>query len=205
MPTESTRDHGRFHEREHDIEIVNHQIKHDADVGRAGRVGREPVRFDEARFGRGGLEIFENGIEPLDVADLQDAIFLLRDLNQVRRPARFVGHRFFDEDVFALLQQRFGDFKMRDGRRDDVERVGISAASAMELKTCSLCFAAILRAESACASKMPANSTVAGGFLEFGIDARVMLSERAGAEDGDFDLCHARSVLPQLSTFNFQL
>jgi hypothetical protein len=43
------------------------------------------------------------------------------------------------------------------------------------------------------------------GGVEFGVDARVMLTERAGAKDGDFDLCHARSVLPQLSTFNFQL
>jgi len=32
------------------------------------------------------------------------------------------------------------------------------------------------------------------GSVEFGIDAGVMLTERAGAEDGDFDFCHARSL-----------
>jgi len=54
-----------------------------------------------------------------------------------------------------------------------------AAASAMELKMCRLCFSAIFRAVSAC---------------EFGINAGVMLAERAGAEDGDFDFFHARSL-----------
>ena len=34
---------------------------------------------------------------------------------------------------------------------------------------------------------------VAGG-VEFGINAGVMLTERAGAENGDFDFCHAQSL-----------
>ena len=36
-----------------------------------------------------------------------------------------VGHRFFDEDVFALREQLFGEFEMRGGGRDDVQRVGV--------------------------------------------------------------------------------
>ena len=76
-------DDGRFDEREHDVEVVNHQIEHNADVHRAGRVGREAMAFNELGFGRGGLEKFENGIEPLDVADLQDEIFLEREFAAV--------------------------------------------------------------------------------------------------------------------------
>ena len=91
---------------------------------RAGREGREPVRLDETRFGGDGFEIIENGIEPLDVADLQDAIFLLRELDEFGGLRGVVGHRFFDEHVFALREQLFGEFKMRGGGRDDVERVG---------------------------------------------------------------------------------
>jgi hypothetical protein len=30
--------------------------------------------------------------------------------------------------------------------------------------------------------------------VEFGVNAGVMLTERAGAEDGDFYFCHARSL-----------
>ena len=68
-----------------------------------------------------------------------------------------------------------------------------AAASAMEAKTRSLCFAAILRAVSACGVVNAGEFHQAGG-VEFGIDAGVMLAERAGAENGDFDFCHARSL-----------
>jgi hypothetical protein len=82
------------------------------------------MALDELRFGGDGFKINENGIEPLDVADLQDAILLLREFAQLGGLLGAVGHRFFDEDVFALLQQQFGEFKMRGGGRDDVQRVG---------------------------------------------------------------------------------
>ena len=69
------------------------------------------------------LEKFENGIESLDVADLQDAIFLLRQFAQFGGLLGTVGHRFFDEDMFALREQLFGDVEMGGGGRDDVQRV----------------------------------------------------------------------------------
>jgi len=63
------------------------------------------MRLDEARFGRCGFEIFENGIEPLDVADLQDAIFPLRELHEFGGLGGVVGHRFFDEDVLPCCNR----------------------------------------------------------------------------------------------------
>ena len=62
-----------------------------------------------------------------------------------------------------------------------------AAASAMELKTRALCFAAILRAVSALRVENAGEFHLAGGG-EFRINADVILAERAGAEDGDFDL-----------------
>ena len=81
------------------------------------------MAFDELRFGGNVLKKFENGIEPLDVADLQDEIFFLREFAQLGGLRGIVRHRFLDEDVFALREQLFGDVEVRGGRRDDVERI----------------------------------------------------------------------------------
>ena len=96
---------GRVHEGQHDVEIVNHQIEHHADVRAACRVGREAVRFDKARFGCDRLQVGENRVEALDVADLQHATALLGKLDQIGRLGGVVGHRFFDEHVPVSLEQ----------------------------------------------------------------------------------------------------
>ena len=88
MPTASTLVTGRFHEGQHHVQIVNHQVEHHADVRAARRVGRKAVRLDEARVGGHAFQVFEDGVEPLDVADLQDAMLLLRQLDQFARPGR---------------------------------------------------------------------------------------------------------------------
>ena len=48
--------HGRAHEVQNNLEIVNHEIEHDADVRAAFRIRREPVRFDKARMRQSFLE-----------------------------------------------------------------------------------------------------------------------------------------------------
>ena len=130
--------------------------------------------------------IFENGIEPLDVADLQDAIVLLRDLDQLGGLRGILGHRLFDEDVFALREQRFGDFKMRDGGGDDVQRVAGGGGFGDGIEDARI----VLRGDFA--GRVGVGVVNAGEFDlsgggEFGVDANVILAERAGAEDGDFD------------------
>jgi len=68
----------------------------------SGQVGGKPVRLDEARLRRGGLEILEHGIEPLDVANLEKHSFFFSAL---ARPSRSllggVGPRFLDEHMLA--------------------------------------------------------------------------------------------------------
>ena len=138
---------------------------------------------------RDGFKVVEDGIEPLDVADLQDAILLPGQLDEFGRLRGVVGHRLFDEHVFALLEQRPGEVKMRDRGRDNAQRRRWRRpASATEPNTRALSFlAAICCAVSASASKMPANSTCpARGQIR--VNARVFLAERAGAQHGDFYL-----------------
>src|SRR5262245_46322194 len=79
--------------------------------------------FDEARLRGNSLEVFENRIEALDVSDLKDAVVLGGKLDQFGSLRGVIGHRFFEQQMFALLQQRFGDFEMRGGGGNDVESV----------------------------------------------------------------------------------
>ena len=145
------------------------------------------MALDELGFGGDAFEIFENRIEALDVTGLQDAILLLRDLNQFGGLGGIVGHRFLDEDVFAQQEQLFRDLKMRGGGRDDVERVaggggfGDGIKNARVVPGGDFSGGVGIRVENA-----GEFDKTCGG--EFGVNADMVLAERTGAEDGDFDL-----------------
>ena len=51
------------------VELLNYVQDH-PDIGAAGRIRREPVRFDKTRVGGNRLQIFEDRIEPFDMAHL---------------------------------------------------------------------------------------------------------------------------------------
>ena len=75
------------HEREHDVDVVDHQVEHDADVGRAAGV-RAAARGVDV-FGLAqmcGAAASEGRVEPLDVADLQHQA-AVRPLRRSDRPA----------------------------------------------------------------------------------------------------------------------
>jgi hypothetical protein len=163
------------------------------------------VRLDEARFGRGGFQIMKNGIEPLDVADLQDAVFLLRNLNQLGGLRGIVGHRLFDQDVPALLEQLFRDLKMSRGGRDNVERVAGSGGFGDGIENVRVVpgrdFAGSIRIRVENAGEF---HQTGGG--EFGVNADVILTERAGAKNGDFDFCcHAGSLKFRVHSSKFKV
>ena len=177
----------RFYKREHHVQIVDHQIQHHADVGAARGKRRQAMALDELRFGGDGLKKIENRIEPLDMADLQDAILLLREFAQFGGLLGAVGHRFFDQDVFALLQQQFGEFKMRGRGRDNIQRVGGGSGLGDGVENARIMFGGDF------AGGFGRRIVNAGEFnlsrrRQLGVDADVVLSERPGAEDGDFDL-----------------
>ena len=80
------------------------------------------MRFNKPRFGGNSFEVFQNGIETFDVADLQNAMMLLRQLDEFCGLGGVVGHRLLDEQMFALLEQGLRELKMGGGGRDDVQR-----------------------------------------------------------------------------------
>ena len=122
------------------------------------------------------------------MADLQHAILLLRELDQFGGLRGVVGHRFLDQDVFALL--RAIALAMSKCVVVGVTMFSASlaaAASAMELKTRSIVFRGDFAGGFGVGVVNAGEFDLSGGG-EFGINADVMLPERAGAEDGDFDL-----------------
>src|SRR5579864_6899057 len=64
----------RVRKREHDVDIVNHQIEDDVDVEAARAEFAHAVDFKKQRLGDGGFEREDGGIEALEVADLEDFI-----------------------------------------------------------------------------------------------------------------------------------
>ncbi len=161
-------------------------------VERAGK-GESRWHSMNLRFGGDAFEKFENRIEALDVADLQHAILLLRQLAQFGGLRGIVGHRLFDQHVFALREQGLGDFKMRGGGRDDVQRVAGGGGFGDGSEHAQLVFLRDFAGGFGVRVENAGEFHLSGG-VEFGINAGVMLAERAGAQDGDFDFCHARSL-----------
>lgn len=103
------RNGGRPHKGKHDVQIMNHEIQNDADVRAASGKGGKPMSFDETRLGGFFLEVAEDRIKSFDVADLKNLAPFPAEGNQFGGLGRRLGHRFFDEDVFVLLQEIFGD------------------------------------------------------------------------------------------------
>ena len=66
------------------------------------------MTFDEDRFRRGFLKKLEDRIEPLDVADLQDEIFLFGEFAQLGGLRGIVGDGFLDENVLPRGQRLTG-------------------------------------------------------------------------------------------------
>src|SRR5947209_8833345 len=91
---------------QNDLEIVNHQIEHDADVGAAIWIRRESMRFDETRMRQSRLERAQDRIESLDVTNLKDQLIPRGQFRQLGRVRGIFRDRFLDQQMFATLQKR---------------------------------------------------------------------------------------------------
>ena len=173
---------------QNDFEIMDHEIEDDADVDAAGWIRREPMGLDETGFGCDGFEVFIDRIETFDMPDLENALFLLGKLHDGGRLFCVFGHRLFDEHVASLGDEVPGDVEMRDGGRDDAERVrggggfikGGKDADVVTIGHAPGGFGLdiIDSGEFECAD-----------FGQFGVDAGVFLAERSGAENGYANFC----------------
>ena len=75
-------------ERQHDVEIVNHQVEDDVDVEAALGKRAEPVDLDEARIGQQRPRRGDRRIEALGVPDRQDSAAASRPRRSSRRLRR---------------------------------------------------------------------------------------------------------------------
>jgi hypothetical protein len=156
------------------------------------------VRFDESRLRRHRLEIFENGIEPLDVADLNQAALALCELDQLRCLCHVVRHRLLDEQMFAPFEQRFRDPIVRRRRRNDVQRIAELCRLLDGTKRARVVFRRVALGR----FRSPVENTgksYAACRSHLRINARVFFAQRSGADDRHayrilFFYCHAASL-----------
>src|SRR5690242_6607629 len=81
------------------------------------------MRFDESWMGEQAFEGAEDGIETLDVTDLQNEMILRRQRRQLARVRTVLRNRLLDQQMFAALEQSSRHFVMRIGWRGHGGRV----------------------------------------------------------------------------------
>ena len=108
-----------------EVDVVDHEIEHDADVGAAQLERREPVRLDEAQLlqtaGRGQ----DRRIETFEVADLQRAVVNTRDVDELARLGNGGRDGLLDEHVNAVPEQRAADRMMQWSRHREADCVDL--------------------------------------------------------------------------------
>ena len=178
---------GRPHKSQNHVQIVNHQVEHDADVRAAGRVGGKAVGFNEARIGGHVFQVMEDGIEALDVADLEDDILLRGPLHQPGGLGGIVGHRFFHQHMFAGGQEGVSQLEMGAGGGDDAEsgRTGHGLTQGGKNRHAIFFgdFGGGLRGGIMHAGKL---DQPGGG--QIGVDAGMFLAQGTDPQDGHFKL-----------------
>ena len=118
-PNASTVRTGEPHQRQHQIQIVNHQVEHDADVGRAAGEAAAALAGDVLGLQRQPLHLFKGGIEAFDVADLQHGSAPLGGGDQFLGLGEVGGQRLLDQHGDAARQEVGGDGVMGEGGGGD--------------------------------------------------------------------------------------
>ena len=106
----------RVHERQHHIEVVDHQVENDVHVERTRREDAEPVHLEEHGLGEQRNGRAHRGIEALQMAGLGDAAVVAGERDQFIGFGNAGRQRLLDQDIDPALHQLAGDFTMRDGR-----------------------------------------------------------------------------------------
>jgi signal transduction histidine kinase/ActR/RegA family two-component response regulator len=109
----------RAGERQHDFEVVNHQVEDDVDVEAARREDAEAVNFEKQRPEAQRFERLHGGIEALEVSHLENASAPGGGFDQAAGFLDRRGDRFLDQDIEAAFHQRQAELGVRDGGRGD--------------------------------------------------------------------------------------
>jgi len=104
---------------------VNHEVEDNVDVEAARSENAEAVDFKKERE-RDGFLNGENGwVEALEVADLEDAVVLGGELNEVPGALEIEGDGLLDEDVEAGFDELTADFGMGNRGHRDYAGIGV--------------------------------------------------------------------------------
>ena len=144
------------------------------------------MRLDKLGIGSNRFQVTEHWIKAFDVADLQNAFLFAREFNQFGGLDGVIRHGLLYEHVFAHPKQTLGESKVRGGGSDNTQRVRGSGCLLGRTKHRD----AIFVTDAFCGF---------GGDIEdarelnlpcrrhFCIYAGVFLSQRASAQNRDFD------------------
>ena len=172
---------------------MNHQIEHNPHIRAPGRVGRQPVRLDKPRFRRHSLQVFENGIESLDMSHLQNAVVLTCQIHQFRCLLRVVGHRLLHQHMFAIQEQRFGNPMMRHGGSHDAESICHRRGLLERAKSFHMILSRVFLGSGGrnVVDSHEINNSRTG---HLSINPHMLLAQRASPEDPDFQPLTSRCL-----------
>jgi hypothetical protein len=105
--------------RPHQIDVVNHEIEHDGDVGATRIERREAIALDEPGRAHVRQRRPNGAVESLDVAGLHDHTRSPREREQLVRLLEADRDWLLDEDVLSTFQGCLRDDVMRRSRHDD--------------------------------------------------------------------------------------
>ena len=170
-----------------DVEVVDHQVEDDANVGGAEPERAEAVAFDEDRLEAVAGDRLVAGVEALDVADLEPGAALRRGGDEVARVLDAVGHGLLDEDGDAAPEERQRDGVMVERGDDDADGLRAVEQEVRRLGPFGLEFPG----DGARRGGVAVHDADQLGIRQPGVDAGVLLAEMADADDAHLESAHA--------------
>ena len=195
------RNGGRPHKGKHDVQIMDHKIQNDADVRAASGKGGKPMGFDEAGLGGLFLKVLKDRVKSFHVADLKNLAPFSAEGDQFGGLGRRLGHRFFDEDVFVLLQEIFGNAEVSCGGSGDAYGLGFGGECLQRSGNGNSMFFANSFGGARVLIVNPAKLHNAGAS-HLSVKTRMLPPQSPNTDDGHLDrFCHTVFSLWGISSF----
>src|SRR5258705_4482296 len=102
----------RIHERQQDVQVMNHDVIHYVNIQAARREDAEAVNFKVKRMVQRWHHRDDSGIESFQVADLQNPVCTRGCGHKLVGLRERSGHRFFHDDVHSEFEQAATDARV---------------------------------------------------------------------------------------------
>jgi hypothetical protein len=171
----------------HDVEIVNHQIKHDVDIQRARGELTDAMDLEIDGLANVRPQRNECRIETLEMAHLKNGIAFAGSTNHLIRFFERPRDRLFDENVNAGLEQSARDFTVHLGRHCEAGGIYLADQHAPISGPINFSFAAAFSANRAGSFFVQiADRDKFGQTLgsESRVDACMLAAKTTGSDDG---------------------